>query len=119
MFEAATFFGMRLPELFCGFKRGPGETPVAYPVACLPQAWAAGSVFMLLHACLGITIDAADCRVVIRQPHLPIGIDRLEVRTLRFNEYSVDLGFQRIGDRVAAYIERQQGPRLIRLDVKL
>ncbi|MNH38270.1 hypothetical protein D3C79_992780 [compost metagenome] len=34
-------------------------------------------------------------------------------------EHSVDLGFQRIGDRVAAYIERQQGPKLIRLDVKL
>jgi glycogen debranching enzyme len=119
MFEAATFFGMRLPELFCGFKRGPGETPVAYPVACLPQAWAAGSVFMLLHACLGISIDAADCRVVIRHPHLPIGIDRLEVRGLRFTEHCVDLGFQRIGDRVAAYIERQQGPKMIRLDVKL
>jgi glycogen debranching enzyme len=119
MFEAATFFGMRLPELFCGFKRGPGETPVAYPVACLPQAWAAGSAFMLLHACLGVSVDAADCRIVIRQPRLPIGIDRLEVRTLRINEHSVDLSFQQIGDRVAAYIERQQGPRLIRLDVKL
>jgi glycogen debranching enzyme len=119
MFEAATFFGMRLPELFCGFKRGPGETPVAYPVACLPQAWAAGSAFMLLHACLGICVDAANCRIIIRQPRLPIGIDRLEVRTLRFNEHSVDLNFQRIGDRVAAYIERQQGPVSIRLDVKL
>jgi glycogen debranching enzyme len=119
MFEAATFFGMRLPELFCGFKRGPGEAPVAYPVACLPQAWAAGSIFMLLQACLGISIDAADCRVIIRQPRLPIGIDRLEVRTLQINEHSVDLGFQRIGDRVAVYIERQDGPSLIRLDVKL
>ena len=52
-FEAATHFGMRLPELYCGFERSPGEAPVAYPVACLPQAWAAGSVFMLLQACLG------------------------------------------------------------------
>lgn len=119
MFEAATFFGMRLPELFCGFKRGPGEAPVAYPVACLPQAWAAGSIFMLLQACLGITIDASDYRVVIRQPRLPIGIDRLEVRELTFNQHRVDLGFQRIGERVAAYIERQDGPNLIRLDVKL
>ena len=119
MFEAATYFGMRLPELFCGFKRGPGETPVAYPVACLPQAWAAGSVFMLLQACLGVSINAAESRVVIRQPHLPIGIERLEVRGLRINEHSVDLSFQRIGERVAAYIEQQQGPRRVRLDVKL
>src|SRR5690606_25580950 len=42
LFETAAHFDMRLPELFCGFPRAPGEPPVAYPVACLPQAWAAG-----------------------------------------------------------------------------
>src|SRR6185369_11687900 len=57
MFETAVSFGMQLPELFCGFQRTPGEPPVAYPVACLPQAWAAGSVFMMLQACLGVRID--------------------------------------------------------------
>ncbi|MGI4858459.1 MAG: amylo-alpha-1,6-glucosidase, partial [Janthinobacterium lividum] len=40
--EAAVGFGMRLPELFCGFTRSRGEVPTAYPVACLPQAWATG-----------------------------------------------------------------------------
>ncbi|WP_293900141.1 glycogen debranching N-terminal domain-containing protein, partial [Phenylobacterium sp.] len=40
LFEAATLLEMRLPELFCGFPRAAGEAPVAYPVACLPQAWA-------------------------------------------------------------------------------
>jgi glycogen debranching enzyme len=118
VFEAATLFGMRLPELFCGFRRGPGEAPIAYPVACLPQAWAAGSVFMLLQACLGIAIYAADCRVVITQPRLPIGIDRLEVRRLKFADYSIDITFQRIGERVAAYIERQKGPGPIKMDVR-
>ncbi|HEY5046503.1 MAG TPA: glycogen debranching N-terminal domain-containing protein, partial [Rhizomicrobium sp.] len=43
-FEAAVRFDMRMPELFCGFARAPGEPPVAYPVACLPQAWSAGAV---------------------------------------------------------------------------
>ena len=42
MFETAVRLDMRLPELFCGFPRRPGEPPIAYPVACLPQAWAAG-----------------------------------------------------------------------------
>jgi len=28
------------------------------PVACAPQAWAAGSVFLLLQACLGLGVDA-------------------------------------------------------------
>ena len=43
VFGAASHFHLRLPELFCGFERQPGEPPIAYPVACLPQAWAAGS----------------------------------------------------------------------------
>src|SRR4029450_13311302 len=41
LFQPPPNFGMRLPELFCGFPRLAGEHPVAYPVACLPQAWAA------------------------------------------------------------------------------
>jgi hypothetical protein len=73
---------------------------------------------MLLQACLGIAIYAADCRVVITQPRLPIGIDRLEVRRLKFADYSIDITFQRIGERVAAYIERQKGPGPIKMDVR-
>ena len=43
LFAAAQFFDLhRLPELFCGFPRRPGEGPTLYPVACSPQAWAAG-----------------------------------------------------------------------------
>src|SRR3546814_9762394 len=34
MFETASHFEMRLPELFCGFPRKHGNTPVSYPVAC-------------------------------------------------------------------------------------
>jgi glycogen debranching enzyme len=33
----------RLPEVFCGFDRSERATVVAYPVACIPQAWAARS----------------------------------------------------------------------------
>jgi glycogen debranching enzyme len=46
-FESAVHFNMRLPELFCGFTRAPGEAPIAYPVACLPQA-------VCLHADAGL-----------------------------------------------------------------
>src|SRR5205807_2310488 len=42
----------RLPVLFCGLERRPGEAPTLYPAACAPQAWAAGSVYLLLEACL-------------------------------------------------------------------
>ena len=45
IFEARQHFAeYRLPELFCGFDRDVSAVPVPYPVACSPQAWAAGSV---------------------------------------------------------------------------
>ena len=49
LFDASgTMDGQRLPELFCGFHRRAGEGPTLYPVACSPQAWAAGAVFHLI-----------------------------------------------------------------------
>jgi glycogen debranching enzyme len=102
MFEAANHFGMRLPELFCGFERAPGQGPVPYPVACLPQAWAAGSVFLLLQALLGVQIDGARAEVHIRQPALPIGIEAIEVAGLEVGGSRIDLNFQRIGTGVVA-----------------
>ena len=95
----------RLPELFCGFPRRPGEPPIAYPVACLPQAWAAGSVFMLLQACLGLAVDGWAGALRIERPRLPVGIDRLTVRGLAVGPTSVDFTFQRVGEQVAVYPE--------------
>ncbi len=102
VFEAATHFGMRLPELFCGFPRTIGEPPIAYPVACMPQAWSAGSVFMLLQACLGISIDAGCGEVAIEQPQLPPGVERLHVDHLEIGGAHVDLVFERAGEQVLA-----------------
>ena len=44
-----------MPELFCGFRRVDGYGPTQYPVACSPQAWAAGVVFMLIGSMLGLS----------------------------------------------------------------
>jgi glycogen debranching enzyme len=72
-------------------------------VACLPQAWAAGSVFMMLQACLGLSIDGMSGEVEIRDPRLPIGIDRLWVDGLRVGERRLDLCFERAGGHVAVH----------------
>jgi glycogen debranching enzyme len=93
---------MRLPELLCGFARAAGEPPVGYPVACLPQAWSSGALFMMLQAGLGLDIDAFRREIVIDRPELPSEIERLEVRGLRVGDEIVNLQFQRIGDRVMA-----------------
>jgi glycogen debranching enzyme len=119
LFEAATHFGMRLPELFCGFERAPGEAPIAYPVACLPQAWAAGSVFMLLQACLGLHLDAHRGLVRVEDPRLPDGIDHLQVKHLTLGKQKLDLSFQRLGERVVAFIDGQEGPAPVKLSLKL
>ncbi|KAF1047655.1 amylo-alpha-1,6-glucosidase [Xylophilus sp.] len=100
LFEAAVHFGMRLPELFCGFTRQPGEPPIAYPVACLPQAWAAGAPFMLLQSCLGLRVDGVRGTVHIVRPALPQGIDRLDVEGLQVGARRIGLQFRRVGRQV-------------------
>jgi glycogen debranching enzyme len=100
VFEAATHFRMRLPELFCGFERINGQPPTPYPVACQPQAWASGSVFMLLQACLGIRIDGARREIHLEQPLLPIGIESLVLRELKVGSAAVDVHLQRFGDDI-------------------
>jgi len=103
VFEAANHFSMRLPELYCGFPRAPGQGPVPYPVACLPQAWASGSLFMLLQAALGIHIDGLRREVHIERPLLPEGIESLRVRQLPVGEARIDIEFHRLGKEVGAF----------------
>ncbi|WDD91723.1 amylo-alpha-1,6-glucosidase [Burkholderia sp. FERM BP-3421] len=105
LFEAAVSFDMRLPELFCGFPRRRGEPPTAYPVACLPQAWAAGAPFMMLQACLGVSVDAARGEVRVERPALPEGVDWLQLDGLRVGDESVSLTFRRVDGKVVASAE--------------
>ncbi|KWC21403.1 amylo-alpha-1,6-glucosidase [Burkholderia ubonensis] len=105
LFEAAVSFEMRLPELFCGFPRRRGEPPTAYPVACLPQAWAAGAPFMMLQACLGVSVDAARLEVRVERPALPEGVDWLRIDDLRVGDDSVSLTFRRVDGQVVAAAE--------------
>ena len=98
----------RLPELICGFPRRDGEGPTLYPVACAPQAWAAGAVFMLLQACLGIEIDAPR-KVRLVQPRLPVKLDGLHIRNLRIGAATADLLVQRHGRHVDVHVEHGEG----------
>jgi glycogen debranching enzyme len=96
LFDTASDMGMRLPELFCGFPRRPGEPPVPYPVSCSPQAWAAGSVFLMLQSLLGIEVDAFAGEVRITRPVLPVGVNRLSLPNLAVGDCEVDLVFERV-----------------------
>ncbi len=71
IFQAASYFSSyRLPELYAGIERKPGTFPVPYIEANVPQAWAAGSVFHLLQAILGLQADAPN-HCLYLAPHLP------------------------------------------------
>ena len=108
--EASTYFDSnRLPELFCGFRRRESKPPTSYPVACSPQAWAAGSVFMLLQSCLGLSIDARQNRIVIQHPRLPEGLERLSIHNLQVGQASADLVLQRYSGTVGLNVERPSG----------
>ena len=115
-FDAATHFDLRLPELFCGFERAQGAPPVAYPVACLPQAWAATSPFLLLQACLGVDIDGARGEIEVHRPQLPAGVDEIRVLGVEVGGERVDLLFRRTGGRVGMFVEgRGAGKVVVRL----
>jgi glycogen debranching enzyme len=100
LYETAIHFNMRLPELYCGFARRPGQGPTPYPVACLPQAWASGAVFLLLQASLGIEVEGGDRSVHVSRPTLPEGIEELTVHDLEVRDARIDLQFTRVDEHV-------------------
>jgi glycogen debranching enzyme len=95
--------------LFCGFRRREGEAPTLYPVACSPQAWAAGAVFMLLESSLGISIDAQRGLVSLTRPLLPEAIDVLRIHGLDVGDAAVDLTLHRYSGSVGVNVERRVG----------
>jgi glycogen debranching enzyme len=75
----------RLPELFCGFERKKGNSPTSYPVACAPQAWSVGAAFLMIQACLGMKINAANKTISFYHPVLPSFLDDITITNLRVN----------------------------------
>jgi glycogen debranching enzyme len=99
LYEAATRFDLyRLPELFAGFDRATYGRPVRYPVACSPQAWAAGSLPYLLTSVLGIVPDAFARTLHVIRPRLPEWLDFVEINGLTIGTSHVDLRFERSGE---------------------
>ena len=90
---AVNFPSYRLPEVFCGFARSAFGEPVRYPVACHPQAWAAGSVPFLMVSALGLVAEGFDNRLRVVRPILPDLTSRVEVIGLRVGDGSADLRF--------------------------
>ena len=96
--EAASYFiGYRLPELYAGVERRPGTFPVQYLGANVPQAWAAGSVFHLVQAILGLRADAPRQRFYV-DPKLPKWLPDVTLRGLAVGKARLDVRVWRDGD---------------------
>ena len=113
LYEAAlNFRDYRLPELFCGIQRRPYEVPVEYPVSCSPQAWASGSMFLMLSSLLGLHPSAHSRELQVTDPYLPPFLDWLHIRNLRVGNSRVSLDFSRHQGRTFCNIVDVQGDPL-------
>jgi glycogen debranching enzyme len=99
----------RLPELFCGFTRKSGRGPIAYPVACSPQAWAAVSPFAFLGACLGVSIEHASDRVRFIKPTLPNFLNEVIVRRIMVGNSRLEIRIARHGTDVSVSVAGREG----------
>jgi len=110
VFEAAQRFpDFRLPELFCGFDRETSPLPVPYPVACSPQAWAAGAPFLFVETMLGLRPHAGRGELELFRPHLPDWLGKVTLTNLRVGDAAVDLLFHRWRGTTSAEVLRKVG----------
>jgi glycogen debranching enzyme len=110
LFDASLFINLhRVPVLFCGFNRRPGEGPTLFPVACSPQAWASTAMFMILQACMGLSLDQPTSQICFRAPLLPPFLEELRLTNLTLGETSVDLLLSRHPEDVSIQVLRRSG----------
>ena len=94
---ASHFLGNQLPELYAGIQKDETNFPVQYLGANVPQAWAAGSAFMLLQTMLGLVPDAPHGKVWI-DPALPGWLPDVTIHDLTVGKSNFDIRFWRDGD---------------------
>jgi len=95
LIEASKHFDYRLPELFCGFPRKAGESPVIYHSTCSPQAWASGSIILFIQTMLGLYPDAPN-NVLYVKPTLPDWINLVTVKNMVVGGEKISIEFRRV-----------------------
>lgn len=110
LFGASTYIDLRrLPELFCGFPRRHTRGPTFYPVACMPQAWAAAAPLSMLQSCLGLGFDPERLHVTLDEPVLPDFLEEVTLRNLRLGEGGADVALRRSGGKIVVDVRDRRG----------
>jgi glycogen debranching enzyme len=113
---ASHFLLNQLPELYTAPERVEANFPVQYIGANVPQAWAAGSVFMLTQALLGFLPDAPRGKLYV-DPLLPKWLPDLTIRDLRIGTNKLDLRFWREGQETAFEVTKGDPSVVERCDI--
>jgi glycogen debranching enzyme len=113
---ASHFLLNQLPELYTAFERDETTFPVQYIGANVPQAWAAGSAFMLTQAMLGFLPDAPRNKLYV-DPSLPAWLPDLTVQDLCVGKHKLDICFRREGEQTAVEVIKGDPNLVERCDI--
>ncbi|MBO1512501.1 amylo-alpha-1,6-glucosidase [Metabacillus bambusae] len=95
LIQAASYFEYdRLPELFCGYDQSIGKA-VKYPVACSPQAWAAGTPLVFIQTILGLFPNSLQKEIYLA-PHLLDEMNELLVENITIGDGHLSIYISRI-----------------------
>jgi glycogen debranching enzyme len=105
LIESAVHFEYnRLPELFCGYDKSLGK-PVKYPVACSPQAWAAGTPLVFIQSLLGLFPNALKKEIHL-SPILLDSMNFLCVENISIGEGQLSVTITRQGKEMKVDINK-------------
>lgn len=114
LFAASTHIDLRrLPELFCGFERRRNPGPTLYPVACIPQAWAAAAPLSLLQSCLNLGFDVGARKISFHYPALPSFMEDATLKGLSLADATVDVMLRRANASVVVNVMARTGDVLV------
>jgi len=115
---AGHFLLNQLPELYGGLQRDPTSFPVQYLGANVPQAWAAGTPFMLLQAVLGLQQDAPRGKLYV-DPALPDWLPNVTLTDLRLGRRRFDIRFWRDGKDTVFKVLKGKAEAVTRMSMAL
>jgi glycogen debranching enzyme len=108
LFRASTYVDLRrLPELFCGFPRQQTRGPTFYPVACIPQAWAAAAPLYFIQSCVGLGFDGRE--ISFREPVLPRFLEEIVLRGMTVDGGGADIALRRSNRHVVVDVLDRTG----------
>ena len=113
--SASHFQLNQLPELYAGLQQEDNSFPVQYVGANVPQAWAAGTPFMLLHAMLGIEMDAPSGKIYV-DPALPEWLNDVTLIDIRLGKHQFDIEFRRKGGKTVFKVLRGNKNAVVQRD---